>query len=462
MKVDVERTEPNVAQIVLEIDPDHVNIEYNKVCKRLGQRLNIPGFRRGKAPRQVVEKAVGVDRIKQEVLDRLLPPAFADAISEHQLDVVAPPQIEKYSFEMGQPLSVKAQVELRPDVKLPELTKIDVKVPKFEAEAGALEQELKVIVERMTSLESVIDRPSTDKDVVNLDFSGTIAGEPIRGGAAKNYMLDLANSNFIQGFAEQVVGHKIGEEFTIQVDFPADYHDNSLAGKKADFLIRLNEIKTKVVPELTDELAKKCGPYESLEQLKAEVQGFIDNKVEYENNFRKQKAVIDAVVDKASMEVPEAMVNREARVLLDEVQQRFKSQGLNWEQFADGQGQDKILENLRAEALRRIQTSLTFGAIARQESIVVTDAEFQAEVTQLAREKNIDEKQAMRQLANNPQATQSLSDLILSRKIVEFLISRADVTFVKDETPPASASTDEALAVASAIGKEEYEVMADE
>lgn len=463
MKVDVERADQHTAQIILEIDAEHANMEYNKACKRLGQRLNIPGFRRGKAPRQVVEKAVGVDRIKQEVLDRVLPHAFADAISEHQLDVVAPPQIEKYTFEVGQPLTVKAMVELRPDVKLPDLTGIKVDVPEFQAPPEQLDNELRMIRERMTTLETIIDRPAEAGDIVNIDFTGAVNGELIRGGAAKNYQLDLTNNNFIEGFAEQIPGHRIGEEFTIQVTFPQDYHDQSLAGKNADFIIKINEIKKKVVPELDDDLARKVGPYENVEQLKEEVTRFIERNVENENNFRKQKAVIDKVVSEAQIEVPDSMINREARILLDEIQKGFKSQGMNWEQFVDSQGHEKIWQNIRQEALQRIRTSLTFGAIAKQEGITVTEEEFSREVANLAKERNLEEKAAMKQLANNPEAAQALADEILSHKIVEFLLSHAEINFVKDENPQSDNKTlQETVAVASSLEKEEYEVLSEE
>ncbi len=460
MKVDVEKSDQYTAQIVLEIDADHANVEYNKACKRLGQRINIPGFRRGKAPRPVVEKALGVDRIKQEVLDRMLPHAFADAISEHQLDIIAPPQVEKYNFELGQAITIRAQVELRPDAVLPDLGSLKVEVPAYEAPADQFDLELKQIIERMTTLETVVDRPAGSEDIVNIDFTGAINGELIRGGAAKNYQLDLASNNFIQGFAEQIPGHRISEEFTIHVNFPTEYHDQALAGKPAVFTIKINEIKRKVVPELSDELARKCGPYESKAHLENEVRQFIDRSVETENEFRKQKALIDKVVQESVITVPDSMINREAKILLADIQQKFKTQGLNWEQFVDSQGQEKVWQNLREEALKRVRTSLTFSALARQENITVTPEDFQQEVQVLCKDRNVDEKQMMRQLANNSQASQALLDQILSQKIVDYLLSRAEINFVKEtpETKPMG----ETMAAASSLEKEEFEVLTEE
>lgn len=472
MKVEVEKQdEQHLAKINLEIPADQANQEYNKAWKRLGQRLNIPGFRRGKAPRNIVEKTVGVDRIKQEAMDRLFPHLFADAISEHQLDIVAPPQIESLKFDLSEGIAVKATVELRPEAKLPELASIKVNVPEFKLPEDAEQKELSAIVERLTSLEPVIDRPSEKTDIVNIDFTGSVNGEPIKGGAAKNYRLDLTDNNFIEGFADQLVGHRIGEEFTINVTFPQNYHDNTLAGKPAEFKVKINDISKKVVPELTDEIAKKVGDFETVEQMKEEVRNLLKQSEEQENTFRKQKAVVDFLLEAAEVEVPDAMVNREAKLLMEEVQQRLKGQGLSWEKFLDSEGHESTWENLRQEAHKRIKTSLVFGAIAKQEGLQVNEEEFSSMVSQMATMRGMDEKQVMRQLGNNFAAAQALSDQILSQKIVDFLVERAEFNFVPEESVEGKKSTEEsankeagsdATAVAAAIEGEEFDVLDDE
>ena len=472
MKVEVEKQdEQHLAKINLEIPADQANQEYNKAWKRLGQRLNIPGFRRGKAPRNIVEKTVGVDRIKQEAMDRLFPHLFADAISEHQLDIVAPPQIESLKFDLAEGIAVKATVELRPEAKLPELANIKVDVPEYKLPADAEEKELHAIVERLTTLEPVIDRASEKTDIVNIDFTGSVNGEAIKGGAAKNYRLDLTDNNFIEGFADQLVGHRIGEEFSINVTFPANYHDNTLAGKPAEFKVKINDISKKVVPELTDEVAKKVGPFETVEQMKEEVRNLLKQSEDQENTFRKQKAVVDFLLENAQVEIPEAMVSREAKLLMDEVQQRLKSQGLSWEKFLDSEGHDSTWENLRQEAQKRIKTSLVFGAIAKQEALQVNEDEFSSMVSQMAAMRGIDEKQVMRQLGNNFSAAQALSDQILSQKIVDFLVERAEFNYVPEESAEKPKATDasdkkeadpDVTAVAAAIEGEEFDVLDDE
>jgi trigger factor len=467
MKVEVLKEEQNLAKINLEIPVEQANQEYNKAWKRLGQRLNIPGFRRGKAPRSIVEKTVGVDRIKQEAMDRLFPHLFADAISEHQLDIVAPPQIDNLRFDLGEGIAVKATVELRPEAQLPDLAILKLNVPEYKLPEDAEEKELSSIVERLTTLESVVDRPSEKTDIVNIDFSGSVNGEPIKGGSAKSYRLDLGENNFIEGFAEQLVGHRIAEEFSINVTFPENYHDALLAGKPAEFKVKINDISKKVVPDLTDDVAKKVGPFETVDQMKEEVRNLLKQSEDQENTFRKQKAVVDYLLEKSKVEVPDSMVNREAKLLMDEVQQRLKSQGLSWEKFLDSEGHESTWDNLRAEASKRIKTSLIFGAIAKQEGMQVNENEFSAMVSQMAAMRGIDEKQVMRQLGNNFAAAQALSDQILSQKIVDYLVERAEFTYVpEDQAEPLKATDDasikktpEGTEVAAAIEGEEFDVL---
>ncbi|MBK8191122.1 MAG: trigger factor [Vampirovibrionales bacterium] len=434
VKSEINRQDKFLAKINLEIPPEQASQEYNKACRRLSQRMNIPGFRRGKAPRGVIEKTVGIDRIKQEAMDRLLPPAFADVISEHQLDIVAPPQIEEFKFDLAAGISIRAQVELRPDCQLPDLASLKVAVERFAHPQDAMDKEIKALLERMASLEPVVSRAAEAADIVNIDFSGSVDGQPVKGGSARNYRLDLANNNFIDGFAQQLIGHRVGEEFVIQVTFPEAYHDADLAGKPAEFKVKLNDIRQRIVPELNDDLVRKMGKHESVDAFREEVRQAMESAAERENQFRKQKALTEHLVREADVEIPESMVAREARLLMDEIKNRLRSQGHSWEQFIEAQGQEKVWDNLRSEAAQRIKTSLVFGAVAKQENIVVGEEEWAEQVRDLSMNANVDEKTVMRQLANNPGASQSLNDQILSQKIIELLCDRAKFEWV--DAPP--------------------------
>lgn len=476
MKVDVQKqNDSKTATIAVEMPAEFAQQEYGKACRRLGQRVNVPGFRRGKVPRGLVEKTVGVERIKQEALDRLLPHVFSDVISEHQLDIVAPPQVESCDFDLDSGVTIKAQVELRPEVTLPDLSGIKVEVEETGTPQDAIENELQQFVEQMTTLEPVIDRPAEAEDIVNIDFAGSINGEQIRGGSAKNYRLDLANSNFIEGFADQIVGHKIGEEFTINVSFHEDYHDNSLSGKPAQFLVKINEIKRKVTPEMNDELAKRVPGVNSLEDLRNKLEERLQEKVDQENQSRAQKAVVDWVVERAEVEIPDSMIQREARVLYEDLQQRFKSMGASFQQYVEQQGEDKLWEQLRDDATHRVKTSLVFGALSKQQEFKVEPDEFNSYVQAMARGRQTDERGVMRYLANHPEAIQAVNDQILAGKVVEWLIEKADVTrkpasnqAKKSDSSPAATEPEnkpdatEAAAASGLVEGEEYETISEQ
>ena len=432
MKVAIEPKDKHTVELNLEIPSDRAQQEYNKACRRIGQRVNIPGFRRGKAPFKLIEKTVGQDRIRQEALERMLPMVFADAISENQLDIVAPPRVQDYQFDLTNGVNVKAIVELRPEVTLPELLKLDVTVQEFKLPDNAEQAELDAIVSRHTSLEVVEGREATNKDVVTIDFDGRIDGEALPGGSAKGYQLDLEHSTFIDGFAEQLVGHSVGENFDIKVTFPESYHEESLAGKEAQFAIKLHEIRERVAPELNDDLAKKVGSFDTLDELKAEIKKGLEDRVSRENEARKQKALIETFVNTIELDLPESMINREASILVQEARERFQAQGLKWEDFVQAQGADEIQKNLKSEAVNRIKTSLAFGALAKQENIKLSDEEFEQQVSDLADARDTDPKSLMRELSNNPSAIQSLTDRLLAVKVVEFLTEKANFTMTDE------------------------------
>lgn len=434
MKVELKETEKkNKLRLSLEVPAEHAQQEYSKACRRLGQRVNIPGFRRGKAPFRLIERHVGPERIKQEALERILPHAFADVISEHQLDLVAPPSVEKFTFDVGQPVTVQALLELRPEVQLPDFSSLVVKVPEYKAEDDQLDKELNVLLERKTTFEEVSDRPSEATDIATIDFNGFVEGAPIEGGSAKGYDLDLANSPFLEGFAEQLVGKKIGDPVNVTVTFPEDYHEKSLAGKEATFDVTIQKLQKRVVPELNDEFAKSVGAYETLDELKAAIQKAIDAGVEREQTERKRRAALQTVVKEASVELPEALVQRETQTLVEETKERFKSQKLSWEEFIEGQGQESIISTLQQEATTRVKTSFVFGAIARKENITVADEEFSEQVRHLAEHRQVDEKVIMRQLASNPSAIQGLTDQLLAQKVMDYLVDTLKFELVDEE-----------------------------
>lgn len=430
MEVKIEKLEKNLVKLDITIDAETAANEYSKACRVLSNSVSIPGFRKGKAPRNIVEKHVGDTRIKHEALNRLLPAVFANAISENNLEIATEPYVESFDFEVGQEAKIVAKIELKPEVVLKEykgLT-IDVEAPK--KDDGAVDRELLNIAQRFTKLEDVTDRAASKEDVVSIDFDGSVDGEAIKGGSAKNYQLDLTNSNFIEGFADQIVGHSTGESFDINVTFPADYHEESLKGKPAVFKIKIHAIKTKKYPEIDDELAQRVGPFGSLDELKKDIQSYIDKQFDMESKVKVQNAVLEKVIELAEVEIPDAMVNREAKILMDEFQQKITSQGMSWEKFLDSQGQEKIWQNLRDEATKRIKNSLVLSQIAKVEEIKVDDSEFEERIKEMAKLYHTDERTIYQQISKEPMMVQSIMQQIVSQSITDFLVENNKINYV--------------------------------
>lgn len=430
MKTKVEKLENNIVKLDIEIDVETAEKEYNKACKRLAQRVNIPGFRKGKAPKAILEKNIGEDAIKRDVLDNLLPATFSQAIQENDLNIITEPYLESFEFEVGQPVKVVAKMELKPDVKFKKYKDLEVEVEEFKTASDAMDKELNELTEKFTSLQSVKDRETNNKDVVVMDFEGSVDGELIEGGTAKNYMLDLANSNFIPGFAEQLVGHKIDEDFTIEVTFPEQYHDEKLKGKPAQFKIKINEIKEKAVPELTDELAQKVGPFKTVDELKADITKYLDAAEKAENEKRSATKLFETVINEMTVEVQPSMIERETEALLNEFKQKVAQTGATWEDVVKKDGAEKIDEELKKEALNRIKNSLMISEIAKLEKVQVTTQDLDQKIGEMAMMYQTDKETIFKEIQRNTALIQSLSQQALSQKVTRFLLDSNKIKYV--------------------------------
>lgn len=430
MNTTVEKLENNVAKLNVKIDAETAEKEYNKACKRLAQRVNIPGFRKGKAPRAILEKNIGAESIKHDVLENLLPAAFSQAISENKLDVLTQPSIETYDFELGKDINIVAKVELKPEVKFEQYKDLEVEVEEFKTAEDAMDKEIEELKQKFTTLNTVSDRESTAKDIVMIDFDGYVDEKQIKGGAAKNYMLDLEHSNFIAGFAEQLVGKKTGEEFTIEVTFPENYHDEDLKGKPAQFKIKINEIKEKVVPELTDELAQKVGNFKTIDELKADIKKYLDSAAKTENDKRSATKLFETIISKMNVDVQDSMIEREKQALLADFKQKLAQSGVQWDEVMKKDGPEKIDTELKAEALNRIKNSLMMSEIAKLENIQVTPEDLEQKLGELAAMYQTDKGTIFKKIAKNTAMIQSLSQQALSQKVTQFLLNNNKIKFV--------------------------------
>ena len=278
MKIDFEKEDHNIAKVAIEIPAKDGLNAYNRAVKSYAQHVNIPGFRRGKAPRNIVERQIGKERIVAEALETLLPSAFQQVISENKLEVLMQPRVENYEFEVGKDVKVNATIELKPEVTLKQYKGLTLDVEEYKTPEDAFDKSLDNLLNQSAKLELVVDRNSKSDDVIVFDFDGYVDGEKIEHGDAKNYTMDLANSNFIPGFAEQLVDRPLDTDFDVNVTFPENYHEAKLAGKPAVFKCKIHEIKERVLPELTDDFAQKVGPFKTVDELKADIQDYIDKQ----------------------------------------------------------------------------------------------------------------------------------------------------------------------------------------
>lgn len=430
MKFAVEKENDNIYKIDITIPAKDAARAYDEAVKRIAQYVNVDGFRRGKAPRAVVERHVGTERIKQEALESLMPKAIAEAVKENNLDVITQPYITKFDFTVGHDLTAEVKVETRPEVVLGAYKDLKVEVESAEVPEDAFEKALNNVLNQYATQEIVVGRPANDTDIAVIDFEGSVKGEKIAGGDAKNYPLDLGHSNFIPGFAEQIVGKNIGDEFEINVTFPEEYHDEKLKGQPAVFKIKLNEIKERKVPELNDAFAQKVGPFKTVDEFKADIQKYLDTQKENTDRQNSENAVFAKVIEAASVEIPQAMIDREAESLTNDYKQRLQAQGLTWEALEKTQGAESLSESIKEDAKTRIKNSLVIDKIAKEENIKLDPQDLHKKFSQLGAAYGMSQTDLMKQLGKNPEVIASLSQQALNDKVRDFLMEKNSVELV--------------------------------
>ena len=429
MNTKIEKLPENIVKIDIEIPAQEAVKYYNEAAKRFAQYVNIPGFRKGKAPRNIVEQHVGEERIKQEALERALPQIFSEVIRENKFDLVTQPNVESYDFKVGEDLKITAKLELRPEVTLGEYKNLKVDVEEYKTPEDAMQKSIDGLLSQHATEVVVTDRKTKADDIIVFDFEGNVNGEKIEHGDAKNYRLDLANSSFIPGFAEQLVDKTLGEEFEINVTFPKEYHEEKLAGQPAVFKCKINEIKTKVLPELNDEFVQKVGPFKTVDELKEDIQKYLDNQKEDANRTRSEKAIFEKVVENAKVDIQPTMIDRETDMLIEEYKQKLQMQGFTWEQALQAQSYDEIRNGLREDAQVRVKNSLIIDAIAKAENINVEQADFTSKLVELSRMYQMDTKALVGQLSQTPGAINALSQQALNEKVTQFLADNNTVNY---------------------------------
>jgi len=431
MKVTLDREGKNIVKVGVELEAEKASRAYEVTCRELSHQVEIPGFRKGKAPRNIIEKRFGREIIKKEALERLIPELLQQVIIDKNLDIITNPEIQECKFELGEPLTLSAKFEVRPEVTLGEYKNIKVDVPEAKLADGAIDRALEHLAEQKSDLQPIEGREVVLGDHVLLDFECLVEGKPVEGGKGEGLTLEVKEGQFLPNFCEQLVGKKPGEQFTIEVTFPEEYRNKALAGKPAVFTVDLKELRQRVTPEINDELAKGYD-HESLDALKEAIKERLDEDVQVQNRARAQKVVVEAVVERANVDIPDTMINREHELLLQQMRQEVERYGESWSEFQKNENYAKISDNKREEAKQRVLHSLVLGAVVRQENLSVSEEEVAPYLAQIAVSNNIPPER-YREMAQDEYLMRQITEEVLTGKVVDFLVDSAELNYVPDE-----------------------------
>lgn len=386
MSVQVENLEKNMAKLTIEVSEDKLEEALQRAYLKQKSKISLPGFRKGKVPRHMIEKMYGPEVFYEDAANLLIQENYTAALDESGVDVVSRPVIDIVQIEKAKPFIFTAEVAVKPEVELGKymgvtVTKIDTTVTDEEVDAEVEKER-----NNNARIITVEDRAVADGDTVVIDFEGFVDGVAFEGGKAENHSLEIGSHSFIDNFEEQLVGKNTGDEVEVNVTFPEEYHAEELAGKPALFKVKIHEIKAKELPELDDEFAQDVSEFDTLAEYREDIKKKLTESKEAEAKRTKEDEAIQKIVDKSSMEIPEAMIDTQVENMIEEFAQRISQQGLSFEQYMQFSGvtMDKMKEQVRPDAVSRIQSSLVLEQIAKDEKIEVTDADLDAEVEKMA------------------------------------------------------------------------------
>ncbi len=386
MSVQVENLEKNMVKLTIEVPAEELEKAIDAAYKKQKNQISIPGFRKGKVPRAMVEKMYGVEVFYEDAANTLMQQNYPSAVEESGVDIVSRPSIDVVQIEKGKPFIYTAEVAVRPEVTLGKymgvtVTKIDTSVSDDEV-AEALEQQRNNNARTI----SVTDRPVAVGDTAVIDFEGFVDGVAFEGGKGENHPLEIGSHTFIDNFEDQLVGKNAGDEVEVNVTFPEQYQAADLAGKPAIFKVKINEIKAKELPELDDEFAQDVSEFDTLAEYKESLKKNLEEKKENEAKRTKEDEAVQKIIDKSKMDIPEAMIDTQCETMIEEFAQRIAQSGLSMDQYLQFSGLtvDGLKEQVRPEALSRIQASLVLEQIAKDENIEVSDDDVNAEIEKMA------------------------------------------------------------------------------
>ncbi len=386
MSVQVEKLEKNMAKLTVEVSAEDFKAAIKKAFNKNKNRFSIPGFRKGKAPQAMIEKMYGEGVFYEDAADEAINASYAEAMKESGLDIVSRPEVTIEKIGKDEPFVYSALVAVKPEVTLGQYKGVEVEKADASVSAEDVEAELKKVQEQNARLLTVEDRGVEDGYQTVIDFEGFVDGKGFEGGKAEDYPLTIGSHSFIDTFEEQLIGKKIGEECEVNVTFPTEYHAADLAGKPATFKVTVKEIKVKELPELNDEFASEVSEFDTLDEYKKDVEKKLAEKKEIEANSKNEDAVVAKVVENASMEIPDKMIDAQAENMVQDMARRMQSQGLSLDMYLKYTGMtvEQMKEQARPDAEKRIRTRLVLEAVAQAENIQISDEKVDEEVAKMA------------------------------------------------------------------------------
>ena len=425
MSVQVEKLEKNMAKLTIEVAPEELEKAIEGAYQKNKGKISVPGFRKGKVPRQMIERMYGKEVFYEDAVNALIPEAYEKAVDECEEEIVSSPKIEVEQVEAGKPFIFTAEVALKPEVKLGKYK--GVKVEKADTEVTDEEVDKEIDKERESNARNidVTDRAVKDGDIVTLDFEGFVDETAFEGGKGENYPLTIGSGTFIPGFEEQLVGAEIGKETEVNVTFPEDYQAEDLKGKAAVFKCTVKEIKEKELPTLDDEFASEVSEFETLAEYKADIRGRLEERKAKAAREAKEAAVIEEIIKDSDMEIPEAMIETQQRQMIDEFAQRIQMQGLTLEQYFQftGASYDQMIEQVKPQAEKRIQSRLVLEAVAAAEKIEATEEDYEEELKSMAEAYQMEVDKVKELLPEK--SVQQIKEDIAVKKAAEFVVDNA-------------------------------------
>ncbi len=435
----IEKKENNQVLLTIDVSPESFNDALQQSFKKNAKKFSVPGFRKGKAPMNIVTKYYGEGVLYEDAIDIAAAPAYSEAIKEHGLEPVDRPEMDIQEINREDGLKFTVMVTVKPEVKLGTYKGVEAVRRETDITDEDVEKELKRVQERNSRLVPVEDRPIQNEDTANIDYTGYLNDEPFEGGQGSSYDLKIGSNTFIPGFEEQLIGHQAGESFDLNVTFPEDYGNEDLKGQDVVFKVTVNSIKQREVPQLDDEFAKDVSEFDTLDEYKAGLRKDLTEKAEKQNDSEFEENVIRAVTDNAEVDIPHVMVDQEIESMIDLQKNQMRQQGIELEQYLSymGQSMDTFREQLHEPAEQRVKTQLVLEAIAKEEAMEASEEEVNAEIERMAGMYNMKAEDLKERFVSSEHSF--IHDTVISQKTVKMLKDAA-----KPVAPPPEPEATEA------------------